>query len=128
MTAQGCALRSAWLRVPPQSRRAIFPMYYGTKLTSHTILRWQEERAVEWHYIAPGKPQQNGFVERLNGRSRDECLNERLFRSLPAARTLIEAWRVDDNTCRPYASLGRLTPNAFATRSKQDQNPNGLCL
>ena len=44
----------------------------GTELTSHAILRWQEERAVEWHYIAPGKPQQNGFVESLNGRLRDE--------------------------------------------------------
>ncbi len=100
----------------------------GTELTSHAILGWQEERAVEWHYIAPGKPQQNGFVESLNGRLRDECLNEHLFRSLPAARTIIEAWRVDYNTCRPHTSLGGLTPNAFATRSKQDQNQNGLWL
>ncbi len=37
----------------------------GTELTSHAILRWQKERGIEWHYIAPGKPQQNGFVERL---------------------------------------------------------------
>ena len=62
----------------------------GTELTSHAMLRWQEERGVDWHYIAPGKPQQNGFVESLNGRLRDECLNEHLFRSLPAARTIIE--------------------------------------
>jgi len=100
----------------------------GTELTSHALLRWQEERAVEWHYIAPGKPQQNGFVESLNGRLRDECLNEHLFRSLPAARTIIEAWRIDYNTCRPHTSLGGLTPTAFATRSKQDQNQNGLWL
>ncbi len=65
----------------------------GTEVSSHAILRWQEECGVEWHYIAPGKPQQNGFVESLNGRLRDECLNEHLFRSLSAARTLIEAWR-----------------------------------
>ena len=100
----------------------------GTELTSHAILRRQEERAIEWHYIAPGKPQQNGFVESLNRRLRDEWLNEHLFRSLPAARTIIEAWRVDYNTCRPHTSLGGLTPNAFATRSKQDQNQNGLWL
>ena len=91
MTAQGGALRSARLRAPPQNRRAIFPMCYGNELTSHAILRWQEERTVEWHYIAPGKPQQNGFVESLNGRLRDEYLNEHFFRSLPAARTIIEA-------------------------------------
>ena len=58
----------------------------GTELTSHAILAWQEERGVAWHYIAPGKPMQNGFVESLIGRLRDECLNEHLFRSLPAAR------------------------------------------
>jgi len=51
-----------------------------------------------------------------------------MFRSLPAARTIIEAWRVDYNTCRPHTSLGGLTPNAFATRSRQDQNQNGLWL
>ncbi|MCJ2131289.1 integrase core domain-containing protein [Methylobacterium sp. E-045] len=84
--------------------------------------------AVEWHHIAPGKPQRNGFVESLNGRLRDECLNEHLVRSLPAARIIIEAWRVDYNTCRPHTSLGGLTPNAFATRSRQDQNQNGFWL
>ena len=86
----------------------------GTELTSHAILRGQEERGVEWHSIAPGKPQQNGFVESLNGRLRDEGLNKHLFRSLPAARTIIEAWRVAYNTCRPHTSLGGHTPNAFA--------------
>ena len=100
----------------------------GTALNSHAILRWQKERAVAWHSIAPGKPQQNGFVESRNGRLRDECLNEHLFRSLPAARTIVEAWRVDDTTCRPHTSLGGRTPNAFATRSQQDQNQNGLWL
>ncbi|KMK67261.1 integrase family protein [Puniceibacterium sp. IMCC21224] len=46
----------------------------GTKLTSNAILKWQEDRKVDWHYIAPGKPMQNGFVESFNGRMRDECL------------------------------------------------------
>ncbi len=50
----------------------------GTELTSASILRWSQERQVEWHYIAPGKPTQNAFVESFNGRLRDECLNERL--------------------------------------------------
>ena len=100
----------------------------GTELTSHAILRWQEERVVEWHYIAPGKPQQNGFVESLNGRFRDECLNEHLFRSLPHARRIVDEWRADYNGCRPHTSLGGLTPNEFATRSRQDHNQNGLWL
>jgi putative transposase len=77
----------------------------GTELTSHAILRWQEERGVLWHYIASGKPQQNGFVESFNGRFRDECLNEHLFRSLSSARRIIEAWRIDYNHSRPHTSL-----------------------
>lgn len=100
----------------------------GTELTSHAMLQWQEERGVGWHYIAPGKPQQNGFVESLNGRFRDECLNEHVFRNLPAVRLIVEAWRIDYNLHRPHTSLGGLTPNEFAARSRQDQNQNGLWL
>lgn len=100
----------------------------GTELTSHAVLRWQEERAVLWHYIAPGKPQQNGFVESFNGRFRDECLNEHLFASLVAARRIIEAWRIDYNTERPHTSLDGLTPEAFATRPLQGHTENRLCL
>ena len=58
----------------------------GTELTSMAILRWSQEHRVDWHYIAPGKPQQNAFVEVFNGRLRDECLNETLFTSLAHAR------------------------------------------
>jgi putative transposase len=96
-------------------------MCYGTELTSHAILRWQEERGVAWHYIAPGKPVQNAFVESLNGHFRDECLNEHVFRGLPMARRIIEA-------CRPHTSLGGLTPNEFAARSPRDHNQNGFWL
>jgi hypothetical protein len=79
----------------------------GTELTSVAVLRWAEERSVEWHYIAPGKPQQNAFVESFNGRLRDECLNEHVFGSLVEARRLIEAWREDYNRVRPHGSLRR---------------------
>jgi putative transposase len=98
----------------------------GTELASHGVLRWQQDTGVEWHYIAPGKPVQNAFVESLNGRFRDECLNEHLFRGLPMARRIIEAWRIDYNGLRPHTSLGGLTPNEFAARSKQDHNQNGF--
>jgi putative transposase len=66
-------------------------------LTSNAILKWQEEHTVEWHYIAPGKPMQNGFVESFNGRLRDECLNEHLFSSYRQAQHVIEEWRIDYN-------------------------------
>jgi len=68
-----------------------------TELTSNAILTWQQDRKVEWHYIAPGKPMQNGFIKSFNGRLRDECLNERLFRTMNQARQLITDWRDDYN-------------------------------
>jgi putative transposase len=100
----------------------------GTELTSHAMLAWQEERGVEWHYIAPGKPMQNGFAESFIGRLRDECLNEHLFRSLAEARRIIEHWRQDYNAERPHTSLGGLTPIEFATRPAKGHNQNGLYL
>lgn len=98
----------------------------GTELTSRAILAWQQEHRVEWHYIAPGKPTQNGFIESFNGRLRDECLNEHLFTSLPEARRIIEVWRIDYNTRRPHSSLDGLTPTEFAARPREGHNQNRL--
>jgi putative transposase len=100
----------------------------GTELTSRAILGWQQEHSVEWHYIAPGKPTQNSFIESFNGRLRDECLNEHLFTSLAEARRIIEAWRIDYNVRRPHTSLDGLTPTEFAARPKQGHNQNRLSL
>jgi putative transposase len=86
----------------------------GTEFTSNAILTWADETCVGWHYIAPGKPQQNGFIESFNGRLRDELLNETLFRSLPHARAVLEAWRRDYNEERPHSKLGWMTPRDFA--------------
>jgi putative transposase len=86
----------------------------GTELTSNAILGWADQTGVAWHYIAPGKPQQNGFNESFNGRLRDELLNETLFRSLHHARAVLEIWRRDYNEQRPHSKLGWLTPRAYA--------------
>ena len=86
----------------------------GTEYTSNAILAWADEARVGWHYIAPGKPQQNGLIESFNGRLRDELLNETLFRSLPHARAVLEAWRRDYNEQRPHSKLGWLTPQDYA--------------
>jgi putative transposase len=86
----------------------------GTELTSNAILGWATAHRIDWHYIAPGKQMQNGFIESFNGRLRDELLNETLFRSLPHARVVLEAWRRDYNETRPHSKLGWLTPQAYA--------------
>ena len=77
------------------------------------ILQRSKAMRVAWHYIAPGKPQQNAFVESFNGRLRDELLNETLFSSLGEARTLLAEWREDYNSVRPHSVLANSTPEAF---------------
>jgi transposase InsO family protein len=86
----------------------------GTEFTSNAILSWAKEHRVEWHYIAPGRPMQNGYIESFNGRMRDELLNESLFVNLDQVRQLIGAWVIDYNTARPHSSLGYKTPAAYA--------------
>lgn len=89
----------------------------GTELTSMAVLKWCQETSVDWHYIQPGKPLRNGFVESFNGSFRDECLNETLFSSLAEARSRITAWKEDYNRNRPHSSLGNLTPSEFAMKN-----------
>ncbi len=90
----------------------------GTELTSSAILRWSQESLIDWHYIAPGKPTQNAYVESFNGKLRDECLNETLFSSLPHARAVLAHWKDDYNHVRPHSSLGGATPAEVAAKSK----------
>jgi putative transposase len=88
----------------------------GSEFTSNAILQWTDQVKVEWHYIAPGKPIQNAFIESFNGRLRlrDELLNETLFSSLTHARSALSSWCNDYNDHRPHSSLGWLTPAEFA--------------
>lgn len=85
----------------------------GTELTSRSVLQWAQDTGVAWHYITPGKPRENGYTESLNGKIRDECLNENVFVSLAHARRLIEEWRKDYNTVRPHSALNYQSPAAF---------------
>jgi putative transposase len=86
----------------------------GSELTSNAILTWADQSRVAWHYIAPGKPTQNAFIESFNGRLRDELLNETLFTSLAQARVALRCWRADHNNVRPHSQLGWKTPSEFA--------------
>jgi putative transposase len=65
----------------------------GTQFTSRAILKWAGDIGVDWHYIDPGKPQQNGFIESFNGSLRDELLNEEIFDTLDDARRKLALWR-----------------------------------
>jgi putative transposase len=83
---------------------------YGTEFTSRATLKWANDNDADWHYIDPGKPQHNAFIESFNGSLRDELLNEEMFDSLDDARRKLALWRYDCNTVRPHSSLGNKTP------------------
>ncbi|RYY28772.1 MAG: IS3 family transposase [Sphingomonadales bacterium] len=93
----------------------------GTELTSNAVLAWCGDVGIEWHYIAPGRPTQNGFGESFNGRMRDELLNETLFFTIGQARTILARWVDDYNTERPHSSLGYATPAAFAAELEKQR-------
>lgn len=82
------------------------------------ILKWVQDTGVDWHYIAAGKPQQNGFVESFNGKLRDKCLNENLFSSLSDTRGVLEIWQHDYNHQRPHSAMGNLTLMEFAEKKQ----------
>jgi putative transposase len=82
----------------------------GPELTARAILAWTNRTGLDWHYIAPGKPQQNAFVESFIGRLRDELLNEEIFDNLAQARRLLERRRLDYNQIRPHSAHGGLPP------------------
>ena len=87
---------------------------HGTEFTSNAMLAWAQAAKVAWHFIAPGKPMQNGICEAFNGRMRDELLNETIFDDLDHARSVIARWVGSYNQSRPHSALGYLTPAAFA--------------
>jgi transposase InsO family protein len=89
---------------------------HGTEFTSNAMLAWTQSAGIAWHFIAPGKPQQNGICEAFNARMRDELLNETLFFTVGAARKHLARWVADYNHRRPHSAIGYQTPAAYADR------------
>jgi|APCry1669193181_1035450.scaffolds.fasta_scaffold54218_2 putative transposase len=86
----------------------------GPEFISHCMEQWCEENKVSWHFIQPGKPMQNAFIERQNGSQRREVLNAWAFESLHQARRILAEWHYDYNTERPHKALGYLSPLLYA--------------
>ena len=89
----------------------------GTEFTSKAMFFWQKQSGVKLAFIQPGKPTQNAVIESLNGRFRQECLNQHGFRSLEEAREIIDCWRHHYNHERPHSTLNYMTPVAFAKKA-----------
>jgi putative transposase len=88
----------------------------GTEFTSKAMFFWSKETNVTLGFIQPGKPTQNAFVESLNGKFRNECLNQHWFRTMEEARFEIEQWRKHYNNVRPHSSLNYMPPVEYARK------------
>ena len=89
----------------------------GSEFVSRVVDQWAYAQGVALHFIRPGKPTDNGYIESFNGKFRDECLNQFWFVNLLEAQERIEAWRQDYNQERPHSSLGYQTPLEFAAQA-----------
>jgi transposase InsO family protein len=104
----------------------------GPEFTGKSMLTWAHRQGISLRLIEPGKPNQNAYVESLNGRFRDECLNEHWFTSIEHARLVIENWRREYNDERPKKSLGGITPTQYAKQLAKKavtmpENSKALC-
>ena len=84
----------------------------GPEFISKALDAWAYLNGVALECSRPGKPTDTAFVESFNGTFREEWLNQHRFETLAEARTVIEAWRVEDTTERPHRAVRQRTPAA----------------
>lgn len=82
----------------------------GPEFISHKLDLWAKENKVELIFIQPGKPMQNGYIERCNGNIRRELLNAYIFKSISEVREKAEEYMHDYNHNRPHSALNFRTP------------------
>lgn len=90
-----------------------------TDKQGHLLPGARDEREAA-HFIQPGEPTQNAFVESFNGKFRENCLGLHWFSSLEDVRAIIDTWRTHYNQVRPHRSLGRKPPAVFARKVARD--------
>ncbi|GAB3534872.1 hypothetical protein GCM10027443_22700 [Pontibacter brevis] len=96
----------------------------GPEFTSADFTCWCRENGISIRYTQPGKPMQNGFIERFNGSYRREVLDAYLFIELEEVRELTEQWMEEYNTRRPHEALGNLTPKEWPLESRSGNMEN----
>lgn len=107
-----------------RNKPAVIRVDNGPEFVSHLLQQWCQDQQIHLQFIQPGKPMQNGFVERKNGSLRRELLNAYLFFSLSQVREMCEAWRLDYNNNRPHKALHYQTPCQYAEQRAAVQNNN----
>lgn len=99
---------AAWRGYPDSIR-----MDNGPEFISGLLERWADEHHVQLNFIQPGKPAQNGYIERFNRTYRTEVLDMYIFKTLGEVRALTDEWLEEYNTVRPHQALNGLTPQTY---------------
>lgn len=94
----------------------------GSEFSGNELDRWAHQNKVQLHFIRPGKPTENAYIESFNGRLRDECLNVNIFETVDDAKEIIEAWRDDYNNWRPHSGLGNLSPKEYSLKNNKTED------
>jgi putative transposase len=82
----------------------------GPEFISSALSEWCLDKGIKLVYIQPGKPMQNGYIERFNRSYRQDVLDANLFQSIAQARILSDEFQEDYNLHRPHEPLGNLSP------------------
>ena len=93
----------------------------GPELVSAKLVAWCEEHGIKLHHIQPGRPMQNGYVERFNRSFRHEVLDAHVFTTLSQVRECVHEWLISYNEERPHKSLNNLPPALFRQQQSQLQ-------
>ncbi len=119
ISIKGCDVVAVLERLRLAGRKPrIIVVDNGPEFRSKALQLWATRYGVRLHFIEPGKPYQNGFIESFNGKFRAECLDRNLFETIDAARLFISAWKREYEERRPHTSLNGMTPSQYA-RIKQ---------
>lgn len=90
----------------------------GPEFISKHLEEWAAKHSIELRFTQPGKPSQNGLIERLNGTLRTECLNLEWFTNMNELNDQIQQWSVTYNTIRPHSSIGYQTPDELELQNQ----------
>jgi putative transposase len=109
----------AWRGYPDKIRMDNGPEFIASGLSD-----WAQQHGVELEFIQPGRPMQNGFVERFNRSYREGVLDMYVFKTLEEVRERTEVWLADYNEEVPHDALGDLTPAEFGVLHHPETSRN----
>jgi len=96
----------------------------GPEFTSKDLELWAKDRCITIQYIQPGKPMQNGYIERFNRVYREAILDAYLFFDLYQVKQLTEEWMEEYNQRRPHEALNNLSPREWSNRATKEEITN----